>query len=299
MNARILAHCTLLLLSASHTASAEWLAGPSRGLPLGDSASPDAPVISYAYGPRSAASVAADLAFVTSRGPEREFRFGGMALLAVANAESDSVVPSDVLRTAVELGGAWSFRDWQAALLGPGHTLELALGLGSRTAFANEGYVLRDAYRTDDVPFGAGGYYLGGDVALQSRVAEGWAVLSRVGVRAYTNFFPDLVGRGARSNDVANTLHEGAKWQTWFETGARMQLTPAIEPLLRFYVDIIAPHDDSAKTLWLGRLLAGAALPGSRWELVPYVASEAGHGSGLLVNRSELRLEVGVRLHAR
>jgi hypothetical protein len=65
------------------------------------------------------------------------------------------------------------------------------------------------------------------------------------------------------------------------------------------YLDAIAPHDDSAKTLVLARLLLGVALPGERCELTPFTAIEAGHGAGILVNRTELRWSVGVRLYAR
>jgi hypothetical protein len=71
------------------------------------------------------------------------------------------------------------------------------------------------------------------------------------------------------------------------------------EPLARLYWDVLAPHDDTAKTLALARLLVGVALPGRSLELTPFTAFEAGHGEGILVNRTELRWSGGVRLYAR
>jgi len=37
---------------------------------------------------------------------------------------------------------------------------------------------------------------------------------------------------------------------------------------------------------------------GTQLEMTPYFDVEAGHGSGILINRSELRFGAGVRLYA-
>ncbi|MEO8902636.1 MAG: hypothetical protein ABI488_11565 [Polyangiaceae bacterium] len=54
-----------------------------------------------------------------------------------------------------------------------------------------------------------------------------------------------------------------------------------------------------ARARKLARFLVGSALPGQNLELTPFTAFEAGHGSGIVVNRTELRWSGGIRLYAR
>jgi len=295
------------LLSTEH-ARADWLSGPSRAISSADSASPDAPVTSYAYGPRAQASVGGDLALVSVFGRKSAFRLGGSALVAFEDAARRAVLPGETLRTSFELTFAWSLTNFAEHTLGRQSELEWALALGRRSALPMTDFTLADRYHSDDVPFGAGGYYLGGDIAFraplavdraQSPVLRRGSAFSRLGLRAYTNSFPDLVGANEASDFVADALHEGAEYQAWFEVGLRVHATERVEPLARLYLDMIEPHDDTAKPLVLARLLLGAALPGRSFELTPFTALEAGHGEGILVNRSELRWSGGVRLYAR
>jgi hypothetical protein len=280
-------------------ARAEWLPGPSRAISIADSASPDAPVSSYAYGPRAQASIGGDLALVSVQSSAATFRFGGSALVAFEDADGHAVLPSEALHTSFEISGAWAFTDFASRALGPGKELELSLAFGRHSALPMTDFTFGDHYHSDDVPFGAGGDYFSADIAFRSLLGRRFTEFSRLGVRAYTNLFPDLVGAHVASDTVADSLHEGAEYQAWGEVGLRLRSNAWAEPLARLYVDVIQPHDDSAKTLLLARLLLGVALPGRSFELTPFTAVEAGHGAGLLVNRTELRWSGGVRLYAR
>jgi hypothetical protein len=302
---RTWAHAALALLSASSAllsaqpAKAEWLSGPSRAISYADSASPDAPVTSYAYGPRSQATLGGDLAFYRRVHRQSGFRLGGSALLAFEDAARHQPLPGETLRSAFELSLGWSWTDFAARALGPHRELEWTLALGRHSALPMSDFALPDRYHADDVPFGAGGGYLGTDIALRSPFAGRGSAFIRLGARAYTNLAPDLVGAHEASDVVADSLHEGAEFQSSLELGVRYAALPRLEPLLRLYFDVIAPHDDQAKVLALARLLVGAALPGQSWELTPFTAVEAGRGEGVAVNRTELRWSAGVRLYAR
>jgi hypothetical protein len=289
----------LLPFSFSPAARAEWLTTPSRAISIGDSASPDAPATSYAYGPRARASVGLDLAVLRIPRERATWRFGGMALVAFEDVDDHDPLPGETVRSAWELSAAYAFEDFAGSTLGPGRTFELALGLGRRSAYAVDGFVLDDPYQPDDVPFGAGGVYLGTDVALHSSLGERFATFARLGFRGYLSGFADAAGTSEIGNFLADASQQGAKWQGSFELGLRFALAPELEPLARLYGEVIEPHDDSAKTLWLGRLLLGVALPSDAWEAAPFIDVEAGHGSGIAVNRTELRLGTGVRVYAR
>ena len=299
------AHAALALLAgscallSSPPAKAEWLTGASRAISCVDSASPDAPVTSYAYGPRAQATLGGDLAFYRRLQQNSGFRWGGSALLAFEDATRHAPLPGETLRSAFELSLAWSWTDFAARALGPNRELEWTIALGRHSALPIGDYTLGDRYHSDDVPFGAGGGYLATDVALRAPFAGRGSTFVRLGARAYTNLAPDLVGAHEASDLIADSLHEGAKYQALLELGLRYSASPRLEPLLGLYFDLIAPHDDQAKMLALARLLVGAALPGQSWELTPFTAVEVGRGEGIAVNRSELRWSGGVRLYAR
>ena len=284
---------------APRRAAAEWLPGPSHAISVADSASPDAPVTGYAYGPRAQVSLGGDLALFSVRARTLTFRLGGSALVAFEDGARHVPLPGETLRSAFEVSAAWELRDFAARVLGPGKELELSLALGRRSALPMTDFTLGDRYHTDDVPFGAGGDYLGADIAFRAPLGARFSETSRLGLRAYANAFPDLLGARVASDTAADSLHEGAEYQAWFELGARFHAASWAEPLARLYVELIEPHDDNAKPLFLARLLVGSALPGRSLELTPFTAFEAGHGPGILVNRTELRWSGGIRLYAR
>jgi hypothetical protein len=280
-------------------ARAEWLAGSSRAISVADSASPDAPVASYAYGPRAQVSLGGDIALLSVPLQAYTLRLGGSALVVFEDAQRHSVFPGETVRSTFEVSAAWALTDFAERVFGRGRELELALSIGHRSALPMTDFELGDRYHTDDVPFGAGGNYLAAELALRAPWAARFTELSRFGFRAYSNAFPDLFGAHVASDAIADSLHEGAEYQAWFELGVRFRAVAWAEPLARCYVEVTQAHDDSAKTLFLARLLLGAALPGRRFELTPFTAFEAGHGPGIQVNRTELRWTGGVRLYAR
>ncbi len=288
-----------LLAAASSAVAADWLPGRSRAVTYEDSADPSAPVVSYAYGPRARATLGGDLAFVSLPGRRMDLRLGGSALVAFENARGARVVPEQTLESVVALGAAWAFPGAANPLSRTLGTLELAVTLGNRSAHRVSAFELGDRIHTTDVPFGAGGSYLGVELAARSLARSPLVLTPRLGFRLFTNLFPDLVGQRVASDVVADELREGAEFMDFLELDMRWIQNPRVQPLFGLYTDAIFPHDDSAHRRWLGRFLLGVAFPGTAFELTPFVDGELGHGQGLLVNRSEARLGAGVRLDAR
>jgi len=283
---------TTLLCAFGVPAQADWLAGPSRAISIADSASPNAPVTGHEYGPRAKASLGGDLALYAVRTLPSSFRFGGSALLAFEDADNHALFPSQTMRSDVELSAAWAGASLRSAS-------ELALTLGRQSASTVADFVLRDRYHSNDIPFGGGGYFLGGDATLAWRVGSRLELRVRAGLRLYTNAFPDLVRARVASDAVADALHEGAECAFWGDFGLRFHALPRLDPLARLYFDFVSPHDDSAASANRWRLLIGAAIIGDDFELTPFTALEVGNGQGVLINREELRWSVGTRLYAR
>jgi hypothetical protein len=240
-----------------------------------------------------------DVALIEDARRRRDFRIGFSALYAFENARKSGVLPRDLARGAFAVGAAFAYSDPLPSLLPRGHILELGLELGRRTASSLGAFALQDAHRPNDVPFGGSGNYVGIDAGVRSGFSSHGVITSRLTLRSYTNALLDAVGEHEASDVVADSLQEGAELSAALEADARWLLGAAAQPTLSLYGEWIEPHDDSAKTLWLARALLGLALPGAEFELEPYLDSEVGHGQGLLVNRTELRLGLGVRLYAR
>jgi hypothetical protein len=278
--------------------AAEWFQLGARALPPGDSAAPDAPVLGVGYGPRAQSRLGLDVAVATARRETRTLRLGFSALVAFDNSVSRSPLAGELGSTAIELSLAWALDAWALRRLGPRGVLELALVLGRRTAFSTERTVLLDPYRTDDVPFGAGGTSLGGSAQGRLGLAAAWDLTVRAGLRVYLNTFADLAGSREVSDAIADLFHEGAAWQTSLEAAIARRLGETARLRAAVYLETIGPHDDTGKQLWLARLELGPAFAAHAFAILPFVDLDAGHGPSLLVNRTELRATVGVKLYA-
>jgi hypothetical protein len=296
---RIVIPLHLACLTVTMTSWAQWLVGTSREISRADSAAPDAPITSLGFGPRARGSIGLDVALLARRRDDNAWRVGVVGLVAAEDFNRRDPFPAQALRTNIEIGTAFPFTGAALTKRSDHRALELGIGLGHSSATVLPGNYLIDPYHGSDMPFGGGGWYLSTDAAARLPMGRGWDLTSRMGLRLFTNAFPDAVGAHVASDHVADQLREGAQWQTNYEIGARWRACASAQPLARAYLDVIQPHDDSAKHRWLGRLLVGLALPGESFELTPFIDAEAGHGSGILINRSELRLGAGVRLYAR
>jgi hypothetical protein len=124
---------------------------------------------------------------------------------------------------------------------------------------------------------GGGGNFFLYDLAVRKRLGAhvvGWA---RIEDRAYW-LGPILHAPGVEA---------GVRWQ-WFSH---------CEPLASVFAErlFVDPNVNGANDGGVASLLAGIGMPGVLGELLPYGLLDVGNGKGLLINRRELRVGVGVR----
>ncbi|MCB9734821.1 MAG: hypothetical protein H6745_19725 [Deltaproteobacteria bacterium] len=303
MRALAAALALLAAVAAATPASAadwRWLPGVTRRVPLEDTASRDAPALELAYAPRAQLSLGQTLGIAEGRGPVGVHVWLS-GLVALEDADESGVFPDQLARVVGALGVALSVDDpFGAAPVGARRaaTLELGLELGverARELVAAESDRVSLTPRPGDIPFGGGGLWLGFDVALRAPLSDAWTLSLRLSERVFTNAWPRLFGARAEAIEVATALDEGLAHAPSLAASLRWAAADGVEPVARAVVEGLFPADDSADASVRARLVLGVALPGDHGELLPFVAGEAGSGWGLLVNRHELRLAVGVR----
>lgn len=285
--ARKVAAASAVLLALAGTASGEELDALS--------ASRDAPVFEVAYGPRAQLSIGGVVPLV--RGPRLELSLS--ALAAIENARSEEPIPDELGRLAFELRASWRLDAAARRWFGAGGGLAVGVTLGSegaRLLGGVEAELLLPAPQPGDIPFGGGGDWTGFFVAGRVRLGRGVDLLFRGRERVFWNGWPLLFGRRDWSDVVADVLREGLAHAPALEATVVWQATPCVRPLAGIFAEGLFPHDRSADGSGFFRLLAGVGLPLAGREAIPFVSLDAGAGKGLLVNRHEVRLSLGVRL---
>lgn len=284
--------CAAVVTGVAAPAAAEsaWFEPNARAVPLGLSATRDAPVFEIAYGPRAYGSLGIAPAIFTSGKKNDALRLGFSGVFSW-ESDDESHLGSLLYRDLETLSLSVARPDAFAT----GSTLELTTLVGHEGAHADRDAVI-DGYRTTDIPFGAGGWFLGLDVALRLRPSQRFSLVSRLGERLYLNAFPLWVGEREVSDHVADALGEGTIHAPFFALEMRHRTTRSVHAIASVWGEALVAHDDSARDAVLVRGLLGAAMPGKTWEFVPFLSGEAGNGKGYFVNRRELRLSLGIRL---
>jgi len=272
----------------------QWLPGATRVVRLADGASRDAPVLEYAFGPSGQISLGHALGLATRRGEASDLHLGVSGLVALEAATAGMVLPGELARVIGTLDVAWTFHD----ALGRGTPLEVGVSYGVERAFelvAAESERVDLAPDPDDIPFGAGGMWLGLELATRAPLSACATLDVTLAERVYTNAWPLMFGARAESIQVASYLGEGLAHRPSLALALRWRVTEGLHPIARVSAELLVPHDDSADLGWLVRGVVGVAIVGERGELVPFVSLDAGNGKGLLVVERALRLSVGVR----
>jgi hypothetical protein len=285
----------VLAIARDASADATWLPGPARALPRTTSASRDAPVFEYAYGPRAQASIGAEPGLLEVRRDATTLRVGIYAMIGLENATATRVFPPAELWRGL-VGGSVSLElpRLARAWLGPGDALELSLTLGHESDHATAGESVPSP-SPRDIPFGGGGNCVAPDVAARLGVGRAVTVLVRLQDRIYWNELPAMFGARSASDTVADDLHEGLANAPGADLVVRWQAARWIVPSVALFAEHLFPHDGFVDGGGFFRALCGVVFPGRVGELEPFASFDAGNGKGLLVERRELRLSVGVR----
>ncbi len=259
--------------------------GGSREISRTTSASRDVPVSELAFAPRVGAKGAADFAFVVVRTEGVALRVGFDAFFALEHAETGVKGPlplpgqgngpmlwRGMYRASLALSAERLARAW----LGPGGAIEITATVGHESDHVTGGS-FDDAPRPGDIVAGGGGDFAVTDLAMRVPLAPRVAVWGRVQDRAYF--------RGP-------ILHAPG-----FDAGLRWHLLSHVEPVVSLFAErlLVDSNQNAANDGGSVGLLAGIALPGALGELIPYSAVNAGNNKGLLINRREIDVSIGVR----
>jgi hypothetical protein len=279
----------LACVSASPDARADpampaWMPGNSREIDRTASASRDAAVSGLVFAPRVSAKGAADFAVSKLEAGGIAFRPGFFGFFELEHADEGLSGPLplpgegkgpmlwrgmfglSLMLSAERLAHAW---------LGPRGAIEWGVTLGHESDHVTGGS-FDDAPAPGDIPDGGGGdfvlYELATRVPLAGRL-DGWG---RIQDRAYF---------------LGPILHAPGG-----EMGIRWHLAPKAEPVLSLFGEgLLVNHEQGAGNGAFFGALAGLAAPGVAGELLPYTAVDVGNGKGLLINRREAVVSIGVR----
>jgi hypothetical protein len=297
----LVAFSALLCAAGAKQARADdgttFLPGNTREIDRNASASRDAPVLGLTFAPRVEAKAAADFAFVkiAAGGVALRPGFAGFFDLEHAAPGLSGPLPLPGEGNGVMLWrGHFEFSfmlsaeqlalDW----LGPQGAIETGVTVGHESDHVTGGS-FNDAPQPGDIVSGGGGNFVLYELAVRKR-AERWTLWARIQDRAYW-LGPLSHAPGA-------------------EVGVRFHLWPHVEPLTSIFSEgLIVDHrvDQASSAAQAEQLLAardggffgwllGIGMPGAFGQLIPYTAIDVGNGKGLLINRREIDLSIGVRL---
>jgi hypothetical protein len=250
----------------------QWLPGPAREIPRTTSASRDTPLFEFAFGPRSQASIGAEFGLVALRWPSASFRFAGHGMIALENAKDEAIFPPHELwRGLVGVSFSLSANALARRWFGQGAALEGSILLGHESDHEDDFHELPEA---DHFPSG-GGDFIAPDIAVRIPAGRPLVLTVRLQDRAFL--------RG----DILNS--------PGFDLALRLRLWPSVQPFVAVFAEQLHARDWFVRSSFSARALAGIAFPGKIGEVAPFLSFDAGAGKGLLINRREARLSVGVR----
>jgi hypothetical protein len=261
-----------------------WMPGNSREIPKTTSASRDAAVSGLVFAPRVSAKGAADFAVSRVEAGGIAMRPGFMAFFELEHANKGLSGPlplpgegagpmlwRGMFGFSLMLDADHLARSW----FGPRGAIEWGATLGHESDHIT-GASFDDAPGAGDIPDGGGGNFVLYEAAVRAslgRRLDGWA---RIEDRAYFAG-PILHAPGA-------------------EAGVRWHLAPHAEPVVSVFGEaLLVNREQGVHDGGFFGLLAGLAAPGAAGELLPYLALDVGNGKGLLINRREAVVSIGVR----
>ncbi len=285
---RICLAALLLLLAAP--ARGEFLPDLPRAITRTDTASREAPVVEVSWDARPHAVLGGEMALWRWQ-PERwQVRWLVGAMMATDNAQSRLSAPTELARWW--FGSAVVVQFPQSS--DPDHALEFAVGLYRQQARTLGDFRLPDAFHSDAIAFGGGGYIVDLDLAALRRVGPFLATV-RLNDRVHLPGLALLVGQRSWADVLGDTLSDNLSHQPNLDLTMRWPISPRWQPVWAVHGELLVPLDSYVTTRGYVRSHLGVALPGQHGELLPFVAIDVGAGPGLLVNRDEFRLALGVR----
>ena len=256
-----------------------------RRIPRSWSASRDTPALNLLVLPRDVRTAGGELALVTIAGRSSTWRLGFAGLIELESDGETTGLGNAFPRAngALLWRGSYAYYaavslDDAGARLCASCALELALQYRHESQHYTGSNAGGPGMDVSTEPFV--GDDLIGDAALSQQIGA-WSFVER----AVAMWF--LPGRSSFAGGPALDLH------------VRWRRSRSIQPFASAYAEYLIGDDLDGRrypSTYLGRLLAGIALPSSLGDTLIYVAADAGHRKGIRGLTEEATLGAGIRL---
>ncbi|MBW2263245.1 MAG: hypothetical protein JRG91_14845 [Deltaproteobacteria bacterium] len=249
-----------------------WLPGAARTIPRTDSASRDAPVFEYAYGPAAYDTIGGEWGWLLVSGKGLTFHLGQYAMLPMENHDSKRLFPPGQLWRGMTGGSVSLSLDSLAhSWFGTSGAFEISITVSHESDHGD----LDDPPGPTDIPKGGGGQAVCPDVAIRVPITNEFTLIARIQDRIY------MSGALIHAPGVDLIL--------------RYALSERLVPQIAIFGEGIFPRKDSARNGFLVRLMMGLVIPGKIGEATFFWAADYGNGKGLLINHREFRMSGGIR----
>jgi hypothetical protein len=259
--------------------------GNSREIPRTTSASRDVPASDLVFAPRVSGKAAVDFALFVVRGGGLAVRFGIDAFFELEHADVGLSGPLPLpgegkgpmlWRGMYRMSLALSAEDLAHAWFGPRGAIEITGTVGHESDHVTGGS-FDDAPERGDIVDGGGGNFVIFDAAVRAPLGDRVDLWGRVADRAYW---------------LGPILHAPG-----LDMGLRWHLLPHLEPVVSLFGEalLVDHNQNAANNGGFAGMLLGLSLPGKLGEVIPYTAVDAGNNKGLLINRREIDVSIGVR----
>jgi hypothetical protein len=278
-----------LSIASSTSARAQthvvWIPGNSREISRSTSASRDTPVSALVFGPRVRAMGAADFAFAKIDLDGVVLRPGMDAFFELEHADTglEGKLPlpgqgngpmlwRGMYRVSLALSAEKLARRW----LGERGAIEIAMSAGHESDHVT-GASFDDVRARGDIEAGGGGEFFVYEIATRAPLSAKVDVWARIEDRQYL--------RGA-------ILHAPG-----LEGGLRWRAGRVLQPIVSVFGErlLVDPNVNHGENGGFASILAGVAVHGAAGEAIPFLSLDMGNGKGLLINRREINLVLGVR----
>lgn len=249
-----------------------WLPGSARAISRTESASRDAHVFEYAYGPVAQSSIGGEWGWYSLQREQTSFRFGMYAMMGMENHnEQELFPPYQLWRGMTGFVWGWSLDTLARRRFGAGGGCELGLVLGHESDHGE----MDDPRRPGDISEGGGGDFFEPDIALRFTAGTAWVFTARVQSRLY------MYG----SLTAAPGVDCVVKWK----------FLPGMHPVLALFGEGLFPRAKNENTGYFVRIMPGLAFPGKAGQFTFFLSLDHGNGKGLRINHKDTRYSFGVR----